>query len=239
MSNQRLLTYKLPDPDPPVQALLKQFDDFLDVEKFAVLPVLETLFRKPTRIPEHDLSSDLGEWLEAIFALSERQQRSAAIWLSRYCANPDDVIPVLVSAPPSPGSSVANQSLINHANASSTTGPGIVNSGIVNSETVDSEAVDSEAVDSEAVDSEAVTNGAGNDPVHTFDPNSDRRTIWRGSAAIDSSVQLGAGAMAAGAGAAAANTTPQSRGNGSGAIGLRFALGTIWRIISFLLRLVG
>ena len=92
VSNKLMLTTTLPIPSQDVVAQIYYFHQLSESEKLDLLPVLTRFFKDPENTPIADLPDEQRRWLKALQKLNEQKQRSVAVWLSRYCANPDKAL---------------------------------------------------------------------------------------------------------------------------------------------------
>ncbi len=84
--NKTLVTTELPHPSQEVAAAVLWFHELSEAEKYQLLPVLDQFFKNPD-IPLPDLPETLQAWFQSVEPLNERELKSVAVWLSRYCAD--------------------------------------------------------------------------------------------------------------------------------------------------------
>ncbi|NJK35001.1 MAG: hypothetical protein HC919_08660 [Oscillatoriales cyanobacterium SM2_2_1] len=93
--NRSLLRADLPQPREGVARRLTYFVDLSDTEKRLLLPTLDQFFRDPKRTAIAELPDGWRDWLGEIKNADDEVFRSMAIWLSRYCAQPEETVAVL------------------------------------------------------------------------------------------------------------------------------------------------
>ncbi|MDX2273416.1 MAG: protein kinase [Cyanobacteriota bacterium] len=98
--NRLLLTTSLPDPEAEVGQAIRFFHELSLADQKITLEALTHFFKnlhqhKPEAESSYrlHLSLLLQQWLEGLEKLNERQLQSVAIWLSRYCLDPEKVLP--------------------------------------------------------------------------------------------------------------------------------------------------
>ncbi len=103
--NQLMLTTSLPDPAAPVAQLVRVFHELHPDQKQQLLPSLVTWFldnrpasRTQLNQTRTSLPEPLQKWFQSLEEMNDREQRSVAIWLSRYCADPEKVLPLLTAS---------------------------------------------------------------------------------------------------------------------------------------------
>ncbi|MEN9205794.1 MAG: zinc metalloprotease HtpX, partial [Thermostichales cyanobacterium DRC_bins_46] len=92
VSNKLMLTTSLPVPSQDVVAEVYYFHELPEAEKLKLLPLLGPFFKDPENTPLTQFPEEQRPWLRAIQKLNEQKQRSVAVWLSRYCANPEKAL---------------------------------------------------------------------------------------------------------------------------------------------------
>jgi Zn-dependent protease with chaperone function len=91
-SNLMMLTTSLPTPAAEVAKAVWDFHQFSEDQKRQLLPLLSRFFKAPEKTAFESLSPELQGWLAEIKPLKDQLLRSVAIWLSRYCVNPDQAL---------------------------------------------------------------------------------------------------------------------------------------------------
>ena len=90
--NQGLLTADIVAPQKNIAQLINTFARFETSIKRSQLPLLERYFQSDR---EQDVSSfelEIQSWWTDIYALDSNSKRKLAIWLSRYCLDPESAI---------------------------------------------------------------------------------------------------------------------------------------------------
>ena len=97
--NKSLLTGKLTLPSEAVRESVVQFDALPNEQKLVILPHVDKLLRKPTKI-EDEAISELGkQWIAKIIGLESNDLRKLSIWLSRYCVAQSETVEQLTPQP--------------------------------------------------------------------------------------------------------------------------------------------
>ncbi len=103
--NLVMLTTSLPDPSVAVAELVRFIHELSISDKQVVLSLLEKRFKDRRASTQQEVAEALAtmsismqEWFRSLEALNEREQKSVAIWLSRYCADPEKVLPRLTAS---------------------------------------------------------------------------------------------------------------------------------------------
>jgi len=99
VTNKLMLTTTLPIPSQDVVAEIYYFHELTESQKLLLLPFLTRFFKDPDNTPFQDLPDEQRRWLKAIRNLNEQKQRSVAVWLSRYCINPEKALNEIGPAP--------------------------------------------------------------------------------------------------------------------------------------------
>lgn len=87
--NKTLVTRKILPPDPKLAEIVQFFHALPDCSQEAVLPILDRFFHSPEPVSTEQLDSEIQQWFEQLQQLKESEVRTAAIWFSRYCFNPE------------------------------------------------------------------------------------------------------------------------------------------------------
>lgn len=87
VANQELLTQEIDPPDKEIMRLVKFFHHLDNTQHQKLLPILNSFFRRGEIFDWEKQSAAVQKWLKQINQLDLDKQRTAAIWLSRYCAN--------------------------------------------------------------------------------------------------------------------------------------------------------
>jgi Zn-dependent protease with chaperone function len=93
--NQSLITAPLPPPAAGIARQVMYFTHLSEGEQCRLLPTLVDFFRDPKRTAIAELPEEQREWLAEIKNAEAGVLRSVAIWLSRYCADPEGTAVVL------------------------------------------------------------------------------------------------------------------------------------------------
>jgi serine/threonine-protein kinase len=103
--NPLMLSTSLPDPVPVVARAVKGFHDFSNAKKTSVLPLLRQWFLDPRPKIQAQaeekialLQQPVPEWFQALKTLKDLEKGSVAIWLSRYCIDPEKVLPRITAS---------------------------------------------------------------------------------------------------------------------------------------------
>ncbi|MCS7031325.1 MAG: hypothetical protein NZL92_07330 [Gloeomargarita sp. SKYG116] len=90
--NRSLLTASLPSPKLSIAELIRDFHGFTDTEKQAILEELGKFLRNPDAVNTQTWSEIMRAWLGRARSFSDEDMRSFAIWMSRYCADPEKTL---------------------------------------------------------------------------------------------------------------------------------------------------
>lgn len=93
--NQRLLYAVLDPPPADIARLIDAFERFDKSLVRSQLPILEVYFEKSTAPNLDFLSREVLAWWNEITKLDSDSKRKLAIWLSRYCLNPQQTMEVI------------------------------------------------------------------------------------------------------------------------------------------------
>jgi hypothetical protein len=91
--NTALLRGPMPTPDPKISQLIMFVHTLDESGKRQILPLLAEFFKSPERMRPETLPDDWRSWFSELQQLSERELKTTSIWLSRYCANPEETLP--------------------------------------------------------------------------------------------------------------------------------------------------
>lgn len=90
--NQGLLSNQLLPPQLKIAKIVRFLHNLPDYAKQETLPLLQEYFKR-RKLPDiSNLSIGIQKWFGQIKALNEPDTRKAAIWLSRYCREPDSTM---------------------------------------------------------------------------------------------------------------------------------------------------
>lgn len=87
--NKALVKAELPAPAQKVAEHIKFFHELSERVKLELAPVLEDFFKNPDKTSLVSVPKELRSWFEELKKLKDDEFRSQAIWLSRYCYNPE------------------------------------------------------------------------------------------------------------------------------------------------------
>ena len=90
--NQRLLYTVLDAPDRNIARAIDTFDWFDSSIQRSLLPILEVYFEKSIVPAVDSFPLEVQTWWTKIEQLDSESKRMLAIWLSRYCLNPEQTI---------------------------------------------------------------------------------------------------------------------------------------------------
>ncbi len=108
--NKGLLTFKILLPSEQIAKLVQFFHALPDSAKESVLPLLKSFFLASESPPNEQFDSEIQQWFEQLTALNDADIRTASIWLSRYCFNPEKTIAeVIVILEPEPAETTPAQ----------------------------------------------------------------------------------------------------------------------------------
>jgi len=88
--NRNLLKQEIVAPPLPVAELVTSFHELSASEKQQLLPMMSQLLKQKKPEGIEDVSAQ--QWIEKLFAVNQQDLRKTAIWLSRYCYNPEETI---------------------------------------------------------------------------------------------------------------------------------------------------
>jgi hypothetical protein len=120
--NKALLTTKILPPEPNIAKLVKFFDEQPENCQLELLSVLEVHLRTPDPKLGEPFDPEVQAWLGELGQLKDMDARNIAIWLSRYCLDPDQtmaaVTAVLTNKPLDPDPTPTTSSATSPASAS-------------------------------------------------------------------------------------------------------------------------
>ena len=90
--NKSLLYAVLPEPDNSIARLIDTFDSFDSSIQRSQLPILEIYFEQSIVLNVDSFTSEVQIWWAKIEQLDSDSWRMLAIWLSRYCLNPEQTL---------------------------------------------------------------------------------------------------------------------------------------------------
>lgn len=96
--HKKLLTGDIIFPAKEIVRLVKFFHHLSDRQRRELLPILEAYFQSKTKPDPENLSFAVQKWLKQIDELNSEARQMFAIWLSRYCFDPNTTIAELESA---------------------------------------------------------------------------------------------------------------------------------------------
>lgn len=95
--HQKLLSGDIIFPKTEIVRSIEFFHHLGDRQRQELLPILEAYFQSATK-PNPDLPLAVRKWLQRIDELDREQRQMFAIWLSRYCFDPETTIAELKTA---------------------------------------------------------------------------------------------------------------------------------------------
>ena len=93
-----LLIAELPPPPELVVAAVMYVHKLEDDDRLELLGSLSGFFDRPDKFRSEAVPSPHQDWLEMVRTLKQEWFRSVAVWLSRYCHNPNLALPQLENA---------------------------------------------------------------------------------------------------------------------------------------------
>jgi Zn-dependent protease with chaperone function len=90
--NDLLIRTSLPKPNDEVIQAVYRFADLIEADKRQVLPLLEAFFKSPVSTDLSQLTAAPKQWLEGLQQMNEKKLKDVAIWLTRYCVNPEKTV---------------------------------------------------------------------------------------------------------------------------------------------------
>lgn len=94
--NKGLLTFKILPPSENIARLIEFFHALADSAKASVIPLLKSFFLSSESLPTEQFDLEIQQWFEQVTALNNADIRTASIWFSRYCFNPEKTIAELM-----------------------------------------------------------------------------------------------------------------------------------------------
>lgn len=98
VSNQRLLYAVLNIPKENIARLVDTFARFEMSTKRSQLPILEIYFNQSINPDLNSVEPETQSWWRKIIALDSEQKHQLAIWLSRYCLDPEQTVSTVAKA---------------------------------------------------------------------------------------------------------------------------------------------
>ncbi|MGK7906665.1 MAG: hypothetical protein AB4040_05470 [Synechococcus sp.] len=98
VSNSSLLAIDLPPPPMQVVKAVLYVHKLEEVERSILLSLLKEFFDRPDKFATESIPSPHQPWLEELRSLRLEWFRGVAVWLSRYCHNPNRALPELEQA---------------------------------------------------------------------------------------------------------------------------------------------
>lgn len=98
ITNRLLLSGDLIPPSKDMAEKLWFFHELSNSEKEQILPIIEEVFRQPEFTYDENIENigeSLQTWLQQLIQLDSQKKRKMAIWLSRYCYDPQTIISTL------------------------------------------------------------------------------------------------------------------------------------------------
>jgi hypothetical protein len=87
--NQALLTSEILPPNEKIARLVHSFHGLSFLDKLSALPHVDSFFRTASLPPLDDLNVETQTWLYQLEQIDSANLRKTAIWMSRYCLNPE------------------------------------------------------------------------------------------------------------------------------------------------------
>ncbi len=92
VSNKKLLTVEVTPPSKEIMRLVKFFHHLSAAQQLKLAPILDKYLKRGEISNWSEQSIPVQNWLKKINQLNLDEQRTAAIWLSRYCADSSNTI---------------------------------------------------------------------------------------------------------------------------------------------------
>jgi hypothetical protein len=86
--NKSLLTFDILPPSEKIASLIQFFHALPDSSKECILPILKP-FLLSSHLPTEQFDPEVQQWFEQLTQLTDSDARTASIWFSRYCFNPE------------------------------------------------------------------------------------------------------------------------------------------------------
>ncbi|MGK7911969.1 MAG: hypothetical protein AB4050_10900 [Synechococcus sp.] len=93
-----LLTIELPPPPELVVAAVMYVHKLEDRDRLELLGALGGFFERPDKFRSESVPAAHRDWLATVRSLKQEWFRSVAVWLSRYCHNPNLALPQMEQA---------------------------------------------------------------------------------------------------------------------------------------------
>jgi hypothetical protein len=94
--NRALLTSEILPPNEKIASLVQSFHTLSFLDKLSALPHVENFFRANSLPPLNDLNAQTQAWLHQLEQIDAANLRKTAIWMSRYCLNPETAMSQVV-----------------------------------------------------------------------------------------------------------------------------------------------
>lgn len=94
--NKGLLTFKILPPSENIARLIQFFHVLPESAKESVLRLLQSFFLASESLPTEQFDLEIQQWFEQVTGLNDADIRTASIWFSRYCFNPEKTIAELM-----------------------------------------------------------------------------------------------------------------------------------------------
>lgn len=98
--NRALLTSEILPPTEDIARVLKRFHVLAPLDQQQALPALDNFFKSNSLPPLHDLNLETQAWLHQLAQINSAELRKTAIWMSRYCLNPETTLEQIKSVLP-------------------------------------------------------------------------------------------------------------------------------------------
>jgi|GEM_PF-1891962 len=89
ITNQKLLTEQTTEPKRDIMRMVKFFHHLSEADRQQLLPILDTYFREGVTPGVETTLPAIENWVQKIKELNEEDRHLLAVWLSRYCFNPE------------------------------------------------------------------------------------------------------------------------------------------------------
>ena len=89
ITNRKLLTEQTCDPTRDTMRMVKFFHHLSEADRQQLLPILDSYFRESITPGLETTIPAIQNWVEKIKDLGEEDRHLLAVWLSRYCFNPE------------------------------------------------------------------------------------------------------------------------------------------------------
>jgi hypothetical protein len=98
--NRTLLTSEILPPTEDIARVLQRFHALASLDQQQALPALDNFFKSNSLPPLHDLNPETQAWLHQLAQINPAELRKTAIWMSRYCLNPETTVEQVKSVLP-------------------------------------------------------------------------------------------------------------------------------------------